>query len=528
MKVLISDDLSSKGIDIFKNEKDIEVDINTEISHDELLKIIGEYDALVVRSRTKVTAEVIEAARNLKIIGRAGVGVDNVDVHAATRRGILVVNTPGGNTISAAEHTISLILSLSRNIAPASASLKSRKWERQKFMGVELYGKTLGIIGLGRIGAEVAKRAVAFGMNIIAVDPYVTPEHAKQLNINLVETSDLLRESDYISFHLTLTDETYHLFSEREFEQMKEGVRIINTARGEICDEEALYNAIISGKVAGAALDVFEEEPPFDSPLLKLDSVLVTPHLAASTDQAQINVATEVAEQVLNFLSGKPVSNAVNMPPIDPKESEKLLPYVQMAEKMGSFQSQLIEGHLTEINIDYRGEITGYNTAIIGIALQKGLIEPFLGENVNYVNAPMMAKERGIKVTETKSSEIGDFSNLVSVVVKTDKGERRIDGTIFGMSDPRIVRIDNYHVDMTPFGYILLVSSHHDRPGLMGALGDILGNFNINIVTMSLARESRDNKSMVIIGISSIIPGEVIAKIKDLEGISEAKLVKLR
>ena len=527
MKILISDNLSNKGVEILKKEKGIEIDINPKIPADELLKIIGNYDALIVRSRTKVTAEVIEAGRNLKVIGRAGVGVDNVDVPVATRLGILVVNTPGGNTISAAEHAISMILALSRNIAPANASVKSRKWEREKFTGVELYGKTLGIIGLGRIGTEVAKRASAFGMNIIATDPYITPVHAKGMNINLMEISNLLKKSDYISFHLTLTTETFHLLGEKEFEQMKDGVRIINTARGEICDEKALYKAIISGKVAGAALDVFENEPPFDSPLLELDSVLVTPHLAASTDQAQINVSVEVAEQVINALQGKPVSNAVNMPPIDPKDVEKLLPYVRMAEKIGNFQSQLIHGHLTEVNIEYSGDIIEYNTAIIGIALQKGLIESSLGDNVNYVNAPMIVRERGIKVTESKSGKAGDFSNLLSVIVKTDKGIRCIEGTIFGTRDMRIVRIDNYRVDVMPSGYILLVLSHRDKPGLMGALGTILGDFNINIVTMSLAREQNNDESMVIINLDNVISNEVLTKIKALEGISEAKLVKL-
>ncbi|MBM3213032.1 phosphoglycerate dehydrogenase [Candidatus Poribacteria bacterium] len=528
MKILIADSLASKGIEILRKEQDIEVDVNTKISRDELLKVIGEYHALIVRSRTKVTREVIEAGDCLKIIGRAGVGVDNVDVGAATRRGILVVNTPEGNTISAAEHTMSLILALSRNIALANASLKSRKWEREKFMGVELYNKTLGIIGLGRIGTEVAKRASAFGMNIIAADPYIAPEYAKRLNIRLADFSDILQNSDYISFHLTLTDDTYHLLGEKEFEQMKKGVRIVNTARGEICDEKALYNAIISGKVAGAALDVFEEEPPLNSKLLELDSVLATPHLAASTDQAQLNVAVEVAQQVLKALRGQPVNNAVNMPPMDPKEAEKLLPFINIAEKMGSFQSQLMEGHVTEVNVEYKGEINEYNTAIVSIAFQKGLVESSFGNTVNYINTPVIARERGIKLTETKSSEVGDFSNIISFTVKTDKGERHIAGTIFGTRDARIIRIDKYRVDVTPRGYILLVLSHHDKPGLMGALGTVLGNSNINIVTMSLAREYDDGDSMVIINLDNAIPEEVMKQIRTIEGISKAKLVNLR
>jgi len=526
LKILITDRLSEQGVEILTREEDIDVEVNTDLSHDELVACIGEYDALIVRSGTKVTSEVIEAADRLKVIGRAGVGVDNVDVRAATRRGILVVNTPGANTISAAEHAMTLILALSRNVAPANMSLKRRNWERQKFTGVEVYNKTLGIIGLGRIGTEVAKRALGFGMHVMAADPYISPDRAATLNIRLVETSEIIEKADYISFHVPLTQETYHLLGEKEFAAMKDGARIINCARGGICDEKALYNAIASGKVAGAALDVYEHEPPLDSPLLELDSVLTTPHLGASTEEAQINVAIEIANQVVNAFRGLPVRNAVNMPPVSPADAEKVRPYVELAEKLGSFQSQLMEGHITEVRIDYSGEVIEHTTEIVSIALQKGLIEPFLGETVSYVNAPLIARERGIKVVETKSSTVEDFANLVSVTVKTDRGEKRVAGTIFGKKDARIVRIDNYHVDVVPSGYMLVISNQ-DRPGVMGALCTLLGKFNINIAAMSLGREQPGGEAVVVLNLDSVVPREVMEQVRSLGNIWEARLVDL-
>ena len=526
MKILVTDRLSEQGVEILRREKDICVEVNTGLSHEELVACIGECDALIVRSGTKVTSEVIGAAGKLKVIGRAGVGVDNVDVQAATRRGILVVNTPDANTISAAEHAMTLIFAVSRNIASANMSLKCRKWERQKFMGVEVYNKTLGIVGLGRIGTEVAKRALAFGMHVMAADPYISPDHAARLNVSLVETSEIIEKADYISLHVPLTRETHHLLGEKEFAAMKDGVRIINCARGGICDEEALQDAILSGKVAGAALDVYEQEPPLDSPLLDLDSVLTTPHLAASTEEAQINVAVEVAHQVVNALRGEPVRNAVNMPPVSPADAEKLRPYIELAEKLGNFQSQLMEGHITEVHIDYSGEVIEHTTAIVSIALQKGLIEPFLGETVSYVNAPLIARERGIRVVESKSSTVEDFTNIISVTVKTDKGEKRVAGTIFGTRDARIVRIDNYHVDVVPHGYMLVISNQ-DKQGVMGALCTLLGKFNINIAAMSLGREQPGGEAVVILNLDSVVPREVMEQIRSLDNIWEAKLVDL-
>jgi len=527
MRILVTEPLSEKGIEILKNEDDISVDINTKLSQDELLRCIGNYDALIVRSGTRVTAEVIEATNNMKVIGRAGVGVDNVDVGSATRRGIIVVNTPNANTISAAEHTMTLLLAMSRNISPASASLKNHKWERQKFLGVEVYNKILGIIGLGRIGTEVAKRAQAFGMHIIASDPYISPETATKLNVRLVSNDELFQEADYITVHLPLTEETSHLIDESAFSLMKNGVRIINCARGGIFDEKALYDAIISGKVAEAALDVFEKEPPLDSPLLDLDAVLATPHLGASTREALVNVSVEIAHQVVDALKGRPVSNAVNMITLDLGEAEKIRPFLKLAEKLGNVQGQLVEGHVTEINIDYKGELVNYPTEIISIALQKGLLNLFLGDSVNYVNASLISHERGINISETKSSEIEDFVNLITVTVKTDKGERRIAGTIFGTKEPRIVEIDEYHLDVMPSGHLLILQTNKDRPGVMGSLGNILGEHKINIAGMSMGREVPFSKAIAVLTLDNPVPKDVIEKIKSLEGMWEAKLVRL-
>lgn len=526
MKILIADSLSSKGIDILRREDNTEVDINTSLSHRELVECIGQYDAVIVRSGTDITADVIEAADKLKVIGRAGVGVDNVDIRAATRRGILVVNTPGANTISAAEHTVTLLLALSRNIAPANISLRDRRWERKSFMGVEVYNKSLGIIGLGRIGTEVATRALGFGMKVMAADPYISPERAARLDIHLVEVQEIIEKADYISVHLPLTRETHHLLGEKEYAAMKDGVRIINCARGGICDEKALYEAILSGKVAGVALDVYEDEPPLDSPLLKLDAVLATPHLGASTEEAQINVAVEVAEQILVALKGQPVKSAVNMPPLSHADAEKLGPYIELAEKLGSFQGQLVDGHVTAIHIDYSGEVCDHSTTIVSIALQKGLLERFLGETVSYVNAPLIARERGIKITETKSSMDDGFSNLISITVKTDRGERRVAGTIFGAKDARIVRIDSYHVDVVPQDYILIILNQ-DKPGVIGALCTLLGRFEINIAAMSLGRREPGGAAVVALNLDSIVSEDVMEQIKMLDNISDAKLVNL-
>ncbi len=526
MKVLVSDKLSQEGLAILKKEKAIQVDVKTGLTPEELKKIIRDYDGLIVRSGTRVTREVIQAAKKLKIIGRAGVGLDNIDVEAASRQGIVVMNAPGGNTISTAEHTMSMILALSRNIPQAYLSLKEKRWDRKKFMGTEIYGKTLGIIGLGRIGTEVAKRAMSFGMKVKAYDPYLSLDKVKALKIESVSLKELLKRSDYITVHTPLTDETKHLISDKEIALMKSGVRIINCARGGIIDERALIKGLKSGRIAGCALDVFEKEPPVGSALLKLDSVIVTPHIGASTEEAQINVAIDIAHQMCDGLLGRGMKNAVNAPSLAPEVAEIVQPYVTLAERIGSLQSQLSVGHITRLKIEYRGDIGNYDTAPITVACVKGMLQPIMGETVNYVNAAVLAKERGIAVEETRTERIENFANLISVETKTEKGTLTIWGTIFAKGDLRIVKINKYYVEAHPAGYMLVIRNR-DLPGIVGEIGTILGQNRINIAGMTFGREKRGGAAITVLNVDSVVPQEVLERIKKSKNISDAKLIKL-
>ncbi|MBC7189172.1 phosphoglycerate dehydrogenase, partial [Candidatus Aerophobetes bacterium] len=422
MKVLITDPIAREGVEKLK-EEGFEVTEKKGLEEDQICKIIPDYDALIVRSETKVTEKIINAASNLKIIGRAGTGLDNIDVEAATRKGIIVMNTPESNTISAAEHTISMLLSLSRNIPQANASLKKGIWDRKRFMGQEVYGKTLGIIGLGRIGSEVAKRAQALGMKVIAYDPFVNKEKAEEIGVRMCEFEKLLGEADYITIHTPLTQHTRGLIGKREFSLMKEGVRIINCARGGIIDENSLYEAIKSGKVKGAALDVFEKEKPFDSPLLELDCVIATPHLGASTQEAQIRVAREIASQIIDALKKGEIRNAVNMVTFPSHLTRKIGGYLSLAEKIGKLAAQLIEGNLKEIKVTYRGSIADYETRPVTASLIKGLLGFILQESINYINAPFLAKERGIEVSEVKTTEEKEYSSLMQANFITERGK---------------------------------------------------------------------------------------------------------
>lgn len=449
-KVLISDSLSKEAVDILEKEKDFKVDVLTKLTPEELKKAIKDYDALLVRSATKVTKDLIGAAAKLKIIGRAGVGLDNVDIDAASKKGIIVVNTPGGNTISTAEHTFSMMLALSRNIPQADLSMRKGEWERKKFMGVELYGKVLGIVGLGRIGTEVAKRAASFEMRVLAYDPYLSVDKAKDLGIELVDLKTIYKEADYITVHTPLTDETRHMISGREFGLMKKGVRVLNCARGGIIDEEALVKAVESGKVAGAAFDVYEDEPPKDSKLLKLENVVLTPHLGASTEEAQTNVAVDVANTVRDALLNRGVRNAVNMPYVDPEIYKVIEPYLKLAENIGSIHAQLAEGHIKRVKIRYVGEIIKYDLSPFTVSIMKGMLTPILQETVNFVNSLVIAKERGINIIETKTAEVQDFASLIYVEVETDKSKSSLTGTLFTKVDPRIVKIDEFYVDSKP------------------------------------------------------------------------------
>ena len=524
--MLVSDLLSQQGLDVLIESGDFKVDVALELTHENLLERIADYDALLIRSDTRVTADVIEAAERLKVIGRAGVGVDNIDIETATRNGILVVNTPEGNTIAAAEHTIALLLALARNIVPAGISLKEGTWQRSNFIGVELYGKVFGTVGLGRIGREVTKRINAFGMQRIAFDPYISAKAAENMGVRLVDRETLFRESDFISVHTHLNAETYHSIGEAEFQMMKPTSRLINCARGGIIDEKELYQALKTGQIAGAALDVFEDEPATENPLIQLDNFLALPHLGASTTEAQEHVAIEVAQQVINALRGKPVANAVNQPKIDPRMYDILGPYLQLAEKIGSFHSQIVEGQISAIKIHYSGTLfQKEDVTPITVALQKGLLAPVVTE-VNYVNAPFLIKQRGISVTETKSDAEADFANLMTVTVTTDRDDIVLAGTTFGRKDIRIVRINKLHLNATPEGYILLIHNS-DQPGIIGLIGTILGEHNINIADMTVGRSRIDEVALTLINVDSPVPRPVIKTIAAQNKINFVKQVIL-
>ncbi len=522
MKVLVSDPIAEQGIDILKRE--VDADIATGLEPSELIKRIGNYEALIVRSETQVTKDVINAGKKLKIIGRAGVGVDNIDVGAATEKGIIVVNAPEGNTISAAEHTIAMMMAMSRNIPQANASLKSRKWDRKKFMGVEVRDKALGVIGLGRIGSEVAKRAQGMEMKILAYDPFISSERAKDLGVELTTVQDIIERADYITVHTPLTKETKDLIGTKEFSAMKKGARVINCARGGIINEEALAKAVKDGIVSGAAVDVFTKEPPFDNPLLELDRVIVTPHLGASTEEAQINVAVTVAEQIVNALKGHPVKNAINMPYVKAEAMQILEPYFPLAEKMGKLGTQLI-GNYEKVEISYCGEIADQNVAPLTLAVLKGLLEPVLGSGVNYVNAPTIAKERKVKVIESKSKTVVGYPSQISIKLSKKGDERVISGTVIG-KEPRIVQMDEYLMDVIPSGF-MIVTKIEDHPNIIGPCCMILGKNEINIAGMQVGRITAGGDAIMVLNIDSDVSDVILDEIRSVDGIIDARRVAL-
>lgn len=527
MKVLISDSLAQEAIAVLKKEPGVEVDVKTGLSLEELVNCIGDYNALLIRSDTKVTKEVIEAALNLQVIGRAGVGVDNVDIETATKKGIIVMNTPDGNTIATAEHTMALILSLSRNIPQAYTSVRSKEWNRKKYTGVELFEKTLGVIGLGRIGTEVAKRAQSFGMHIIGYDPYISKERVKSLGIELVALEELYKRSDYITLHVPKSAETKHMISKKEIELMKKSVHLINCARGGLIEEKALIEALQNGRIAGAALDVYEKEPPEESPLFTMDNCVTVPHLGASTREASLNVGIAVANQVLEVLKGGAAKNAVNIPQIDGELLKQLKPYVELGEKLGNLQGQLASMHIEEITIEYAGDIAQYDLSVVSLSILKGLLSAIVdGAMVNYVNAPALAKERGIKIIESKSGSREDFNNLISITVKAGTEKKFLAGTLFHKDDSRIVYLDEFRVDAIPSGYMLILSNI-DKPGVVGKIGTILGNNNINIAALYMGREAIKEQQRLVLNVDSIVPEEILTEIRDQEEILNVQLVKL-
>jgi D-3-phosphoglycerate dehydrogenase len=526
MKILVSDNLSKQGIEILQ-KAGLTVDVKTKLSKEDLLREIKQYEGLIVRSATKVTADVIAAAEKLKVVGRAGSGLDNVDTAAATKRGIVVMNTPGGNTVTTAEHTMAMIFALARKIPQATASMRAGKWEKERFMGMELYNKTLGIVGMGQIGSHLAKQARGVMMNVIAYDPYLAEEQARKMGVEMMGLAELFRRADIISVHTPLTAETQNIINAATIATMKDGVRIINCARGGIINEKDLYEALKSGKVAGAAFDVFEEEPVKPGlPLLTLDNFICTPHIGAATTEAQENVAVGIAEQIVDYLTRGIARGAVNIPSVPAELLPRLQPYITLAEKLGLLYSQLYEGGIERVTVEYKGEVAGVNVAPLTIAVLKGLLTPILEETINYVNAPVVARERGIEVKEVKSSDAGDFTSLVTIQVEAEKKTSRIAGALYSRRDPRIVQLDNFRVEIVPEGHMLFILNY-DRPGVIGQVGQILGEHQINIARMQCSREERGGQALLIVGVDAPLPTDVLRAITVAKNIISVKLVRL-
>lgn len=517
---------NTEGLDALLKHPDFKVEIHAKPTPEQFKELIKDYDGLMIRSEVKVTPDIIAAAAKLKFIGRAGTGVDNVDIPSATQKGIVVANVPGGNTISAAEHTVGLMLALARNIPQAHGLLKNKEWKREKFVGTELQGKTLGLIGLGRIGREVAYRMTSFGMKIIAFDPFASIEFAQSSGIVLKTLDEIYAESDYISVHSPLNDSTRNMINTESLKKMKKGVRIVNCARGGIIDEKALSAAIKEGQVKGAAVDVYAKEPPVDWTLIETDGVVATPHLAASTEEAQVKIATELSDVVIEYFTKGVIRNAVNVPTLDWETYKKLEPYIALSEKIGLFQGQLIEGGIKEARIQFKGEISGFNTTPLLVAYLKGLMTPVLDVKVNFVNAPGLAKERGIVVKETKTEAVEDYTSLITATVVTDKGEIPIAGTLFSHKNPRIVKLLNLTTDIVPSGNMMIVSNL-DRPGVVGQVCVFLGKNNINIANMQVARKEAGGEALTIINVDSAIPADVLKQVGEFSGVNKVKQVSL-
>ncbi len=524
-RVLVTDRIGEEGLGILREGAD--VDVRLGLSPAELLQAIPDYEALAVRSETKVTSEVLAAGRKLIVVGRAGVGVDNIDVEAATTRGIVVVNAPAAITIATAEHTLGMMLALARHIPAAQASLTSGKWERSKFVGVELRGKTLGIAGLGRIGAEVARRARALEMRVIAFDPFVTPERFQSMGITLASLDELLAESDFITLHLPLTAANHHFLDDEQFAKMKPGVRVLNVARGELISEAALVRALEAGRVAGAAIDVFEKEPPDpESPLLHNPNVVVTPHLGASAAEAQERLSVDVADQLLSALRGEPVVYAVNAPFIAAEAFKVIAPFLQVATQAGSLATQLSTGQLESIEIEYEGEVAEHETTPLKSAVIRGLLAPVSEENITLINASLVAEQRGLRITERKGNHQSIYKDLISVNVRTSDGETSVSGTL-AHDGPHIVEINDFWVDVSPGeGYLLLVENV-DRPGMIGRIGSLLGEKGVNISFMRVGRSSVQGRALMVLGLDAAADAKTIADIAAIPDIFSVRTAKI-
>jgi D-3-phosphoglycerate dehydrogenase len=521
-KVLISDALSAAAVQIFK-DRGIEVDFQPALGKDKekLAAAVGNYDGLAIRSATKVTAKILENAKNLKVIGRAGIGVDNVDIPAATARGIIVMNTPFGNSITTAEHAISLMLALARQIPEADASTRAGKWEKNKFMGVEIYGKTLGVIGCGNIGSIVADRALGLKMKVIAFDPFLSQQRADDLGVEKVELDELFKRADFITLHTPLTDKTRNVINATAIKAMKKGVRIINCARGGLVDEAALYEALKNGQVSGAAFDVFVTEPATDNPLFSLPNVVCTPHLGASTSEAQENVALQVAEQMSDYLLRGAITNAVNFPSISAEEAPRLKPFISLAEKLGSFAGQLTETGISKVQLAYEGAVAQMNTKALTSAALAGLLRPMLGD-VNVVSAPVVAKERGIVVEEVTREMPEDYESLITVTVTTERQSRHVSGTVFADGRPRIVNIKGIRMD-AEFGPSMIYITNLDKPGFIGKFSSTLGEAGINIATFHVGRDAPGGNAVALIEIDGELSESLLAKVRALPQVQRAK-----
>jgi D-3-phosphoglycerate dehydrogenase len=520
--VLVSDKLSKTAVQIFK-DRGVAVDYQPDLGKDKekLAAILKDYDGLAIRSATKVSAKLIEAAPKLRVIGRAGIGVDNVDVPAATKRGIIVMNTPFGNSITTAEHAIALMFAVARQLPAADASTQAGKWEKNRFMGTEITAKTLGIIGCGNIGSIVADRAIGLKMRVIAFDPFLSEERAKQLGVERVELDELFRRADVITLHTPLTEKTKNIIDAAAIAKMKDGVRIINCARGGLVDEEAVAAALKSGKVAGAGFDVFVTEPAESSPLFGIPNVVCTPHLGASTTEAQENVAIQVAEQMADYLTTGAVSNALNMPSISAEEAPRLKPFVALAENLGSFAGQLTETTILGVKVEYAGDVAEMNTKALTSALLAGLLRPILSE-VNMVNAPVVARERGMAVDEVRQTQRGAYETYVRLTVKTERQERAVAGTVFSDGRPRIIQIKDIGLE-AGFGPHMLYVTNKDKPGFIGRLGTVLGKSKVNIANFNLGRAAPGEDAISLIDVDEAVSDDVLDQVRAIEGVIQAK-----
>jgi D-3-phosphoglycerate dehydrogenase/(S)-sulfolactate dehydrogenase len=525
-RVLVADELSQEGVEILR-KAGLQVDVRVGMKPEELEATVGDYDAVAVRSASKITDRVLERAKRLKVVGRAGVGVDNVDLEAATRRGVVVMNTPGGSSVTVAELTLAMILALSRHIAQATASMKAGKWEKKRFQGHELSGKTLGVVGIGNIGSVVVDRARAMRMDVVAYDPFISPEGAARLGVDLLPLDQLWGRADVISLHVPLTDKTRNLVNAETLRKMKKGALLVNCARGGLVDEKALAEALASGHLGGAALDVFEKEPtPADNPLLKLDNFICTPHLGASTEEAQAAVAAAIAEQLAAFLVSGEVRNAVNVPAMSREALERFGPYLGLAERLGSLAAQIAPGGVREVRVSFAGDVAEAPQRPISAAVLKGMLSHFEDAPVNEVNAPAMARERGIAVAEERAAGSQDYVSLLSVAVRGEGGEAVVSGTVFGKKDARIVRVNQFRLEAVPEGHIILCVND-DSPGVVGNIGTTLGAGGVNIARISLARADDRSAAVSLINVDSEPPAEVLDRLRRLPHVREARRIRL-